>query len=155
MLSGVVMFDSGHDLVMLAVAAASSTVALVAALVVARSIAIRLERLRAASAALARGDLGARARRRTGRPSCDELAETFNEMAGRLEELFDARRELVAWASHDLRTPLASLQAMIEAIEDGLAAPSDYLPAMREQVRALWACSSTTCSSSRGSTPAR
>ena len=42
-------------------------------------------------------------------------------MAATLERLFDARRELVAWASHDLRTPLASIQAMLEAIEDGLA----------------------------------
>jgi signal transduction histidine kinase len=58
-------------------------------------------------------------------------------MAADLERLFDARRELVAWASHDLRTPLASLQAMLEAVEDGLADPDRYLPAMREQVRAL------------------
>ena len=135
-LSGVVMFDSGHDLVLLAVAAASSTVALVAALVVARGIAGPVERLSATSAALASGDLGARASE-SGPAELRHLAETTNEMAGRLEELFDARRELVAWASHDLRTPIASLQAMIEAIEDGLAAPSDYLPAMREQVRAL------------------
>ena len=40
-----------------------------------------------------------------------------------LERLFDARRELVAWASHDLRTPLANMQAMLEAVEDGLADP--------------------------------
>ena len=58
-------------------------------------------------------------------------------MATKLEELFDVRRQLVAWASHDLRTPIASLQAMVEALEDGLAAPADYLPRMREQVRAL------------------
>ena len=58
-------------------------------------------------------------------------------MAASIEQLFDARRELVAWASHDLRTPIASLQAMIEALEDGLATPEDYLPALREQVRAL------------------
>ena len=58
-------------------------------------------------------------------------------MAASIEQLFDARRELVAWASHDLRTPLASMQAMIEAIEDGLAEPGDYLPTLREQVRTL------------------
>jgi signal transduction histidine kinase len=58
-------------------------------------------------------------------------------MAASIEQLFDARRELVAWASHDLRTPIASLQAMIEALEDGLATPEDYLPSLREQVRAL------------------
>ena len=44
-------------------------------------------------------------------------------MAANLERIFDARRELVAWASHDLRTPIASLQAMLEAIEDGIAEP--------------------------------
>ena len=58
-------------------------------------------------------------------------------MAAELERLFDARRELVAWASHDLRTPIASLQAMVEALEDGLAQPQEYLPLLRQQVRAL------------------
>ncbi len=33
-----------------------------------------------------------------------------------------ARRELVSWISHDLRTPLASMRAMTEALEDGMAA---------------------------------
>ncbi len=32
-----------------------------------------------------------------------------------------ARRELVAWVSHDLRTPLAGMRAMAEALEDGVA----------------------------------
>ena len=65
------------------------------------------------------------------------MAESFNEMAANIEELFDARRELVAWASHDLRTPLANMQAMLEALEDGLAEPEDYLPALGDQVRGL------------------
>ncbi len=43
----------------------------------------------------------------------------------------------MAAASHDLRTPIAALQAMIEALEDGLAEPGHYLPAMRVQVEAL------------------
>ena len=66
-----------------------------------------------------------------------ELAAAFNDMAAQLEDLFDARRQLVAWASHDLRTPIASIQAMLEALEDGLAEPERYLPAMREQIRTL------------------
>src|SRR5205823_2413969 len=66
-----------------------------------------------------------------------ELAASFNAMAAALEQLFDARRELVAWASHDLRAPIASLQAMLEAIEDGLVSAEDYLPTLREQVRTL------------------
>ena len=58
-------------------------------------------------------------------------------MGENLRRLFNTRRELVAWASHDLRTPLANMQAMLEAVEDGLAEPEEYVPALHEQVRAL------------------
>jgi signal transduction histidine kinase len=136
LLSGVVMFDSEHDLTILLVAAACSTAALVAAFILGGSILSALERVRAASSALARGDLSARAPE-DGPAELAELATSFNEMADNVEGLFDARRQLVAWASHDLRTPLASMQAMLEALEDGLASPDRYLPAMREQVHAL------------------
>jgi signal transduction histidine kinase len=135
-LSGVVMFSSGHDMTILFVAVASSTAALGAALLLGRAILRSIERLRGASSALARGDLTARAPE-SGPAELAELAASFNEMAARIEQLFDARRQLVAWASHDLRTPLASMQAMLEALEDGLAEPERYLPAMREQVRTL------------------
>jgi signal transduction histidine kinase len=92
--------------------------------------------VRATSVALAGGDLTARARPEGAR-ELRELADSLNETAANLERLFEARRQLVAWASHDLRTPLASLQAMLEAVEDGLAEPERYLPGMREQVRVL------------------
>jgi signal transduction histidine kinase len=137
-LSGMVMFDSGHDMTILFVAVASSTAAIAGALIVARSIARSIERLRSASAAVAEGDLSARAPEQ-GPAELAELAAAFNEMATNVESLFDARRQLVAWASHDLRTPLANMQAMLEALEDGLADPERYLPAMREQVRTLGA----------------
>jgi signal transduction histidine kinase len=136
LLSGAVMFEMGGDVVILAVAAASSTVAIVAALLVGRSITTPVDRLRTASGALAGGDLSARAPEQ-GPSEIAELGAAFNGMAARLEELFDARRELVAWASHDLRAPIASLQAMLEAIEDGLADPDDYLPELRGQTRTL------------------
>jgi two-component system, OmpR family, sensor histidine kinase SaeS len=134
--SGIVMFHSAHDFAVLGVAAASSAAALAAAFVVARAVSSPLAGLRSAAARIAGGDLGARAPEE-GPVETRELAAAFNEMAGNLERLFDARRELVAWASHDLRTPLASLQAMLEAVEDGLVEPERYVPAMREQVRAL------------------
>jgi signal transduction histidine kinase len=136
LLSGVAMFESGHDLTILAVAVASSTAALVGAFLLGRSIVRPIEELESTSAALARGDLAARAKP-DGARELAGLARSLNETAANLEELFDARRQLVAWASHDLRTPLASLQAMLEALEDGLAAPDRYLPAMREQVETL------------------
>jgi signal transduction histidine kinase len=130
------MFHMGADVKILAVAAGSATAAVFAALVLARSITASLRRVSTASHALAGGELSARAP--AGGPrEIAALATSFNAMAEGLEELFDARRELVAWASHDLRAPIASMQAMLEAIEDGLASPEDYLPTLREQVRTL------------------
>ena len=136
LLSGWVMFHMGADTKILAVAAGSATAAVFAALVLARSITGSLRRVGTASHALAAGDLSARAPSGGPREIAD-LAESFNSMAAGLEQLFDARRELVAWASHDLRAPIASLQAMLEAIEDGLASAEDYLPTLRQQVRTL------------------
>lgn len=56
-----------------------------------------------------------------------QLAEAFNVMAERLEtsfarerELEEARRELMSAVSHDLRTPLASIRALVESMIDGV-----------------------------------
>jgi signal transduction histidine kinase len=136
LLSGVMMFTSGHDLTVLAVAVAASTAALAAALLLASAIHAAIEGVRAASIALARGDLAARAPE-DGPAEVVELAASLNEMAANIEGLFDARRQLVAWASHDLRTPLANMQAMLEALEDGVGDPERYLRALREQTRTL------------------
>lgn len=136
LLSGWVMFHMGDDVKILAVSAASAAVAVVAGLVVGGSISGRIDRVRDASSALAEGDLSVRAPE-TGPAEVADLARSFNEMAESLERLFDARRELVAWASHDLRTPLANVQAMLEALEDGLVDPHESLPVLREQVRIL------------------
>jgi signal transduction histidine kinase len=52
--------------------------------------------------------------------------------AARLE---DSRRELVSWVSHDLRTPLAGMRAMTEALEDGMAEdPARYHRQIRAEV---------------------
>jgi len=136
LLSGWVMFHMGDDVKILAVSAASATVAMIGGLVLARSIAGSLDTVRNASIALSHGDLTVRAPE-SGPAEVADMATSFNEMAANLEQLFDARRELVAWASHDLRTPLANMQAMLEALEDGLAEPADYLPALGDQVRGL------------------
>ncbi len=136
LLSGWVMFHMGDDVKILAVSAASATVAMIGGLFLARSIASSIDRVRDASVALSHGDLTVRAPE-SGPAEVADMAESFNEMAANLEQLFDARRELVAWASHDLRTPLANMQAMLEALEDGLAEPADYLPALGDQVRGL------------------
>ena len=41
-------------------------------------------------------------------------------MAERERALERSRRELVAWVSHDLRTPIAGIRAMVEALDDGV-----------------------------------
>ena len=134
--SGWVMFHMGDDVKILAVASASATAATVAGVLIARSIANRVDGVRKAAGALAEGDLASRVPE-SGPAELAQLAAAFNAMAAGLERLFDARSELVAWASHDLRTPLASMQAMVEALEDGLGDAERYLPALREQVRTL------------------
>ncbi|MEO5632414.1 HAMP domain-containing sensor histidine kinase [Gaiella sp.] len=136
LLSGWVMFHMGDDVKILAMLAASATAAMIGGLVLARSIASSIDSVRNAAVALSHGDLTVRAPE-TGPNEVADMAESFNEMAANIEELFDVRRELVAWASHDLRTPLANMQAMLEALEDGLAEPADYLPALGDQVRGL------------------
>jgi signal transduction histidine kinase len=136
LLSGVAMFHMGADVVILAVAAASSTVAVAVALWVARSIVAPIERVRRASSGIAAGELSTRAPER-GPAELAELGASFNRMAATLEELFEARRELVAWASHDLRTPLAAIQAMVEAIADDVVEPKQYSVALAEQTRTL------------------
>src|SRR4029077_9563144 len=70
-----------------------------------------------------------------------ELADTSVKLArssARERALEQARRQLVAWVSHDLRTPLAGLRAMAEALEDGLAAdPPRYHKQIRAEVERL------------------
>lgn len=136
MLGGALMLRSGHDVTVLAALIAASLAALVGAWLIGRRLLSPIEGLRRATAQIASGDLSARVPQEGSR-EFQELGASFNAMASHLEELHDARTQLVAWASHDLRTPLASLQAMLEAVEDGVAPPEQYLGAMNHQVRAL------------------
>lgn len=134
--SGWVMFHMGADVKILAVAAAAAASAVAVALALAASITRRVESLSRSSRTLAAGDLGVRVPV-DGPRELAELGGAFNAMASELESLFDARRELVAAASHDLRTPIASIIAMLEAIQDGLAETSEYLGPLREQAARL------------------
>lgn len=100
-----------------------------------------------AAHAIARGQL----RTRVHVPGHDEitdLATAFNEMAEQLEradrqqrELEQLRRNLIAWVGHDLRTPLASVRAMVEALADGMvddaATQQRYLRTAQRDIHAL------------------
>ena len=67
-----------------------------------------------------------------------ETSEKLEESRAREHALDQSRRQLVAWVSHDLRTPLAGLHAMAEALEDGIAAePARYHRQIRAEVDRL------------------
>ena len=81
-------------------------------------------------------------------PMAAELAALSEELAATAGKLRDSRererrversrRQLVAWVSHDLRTPLAGLRAMAEALEDGIATdPDRYHRQIRAEVTRL------------------
>ena len=135
-LSGLVMFQAHDDIKILVVAAASASTALVAAFLMGAAVSRRIRALESAAQVLSSGELRARAPTDAPRELA-HVGEAFNAMAGNIEELFEARRQLVAWASHDLRTPLASIQAMLEAVQDGLASIDEYLPALQQQTHTL------------------
>lgn len=134
--AGLVMFRMHENATILTVLIGATMSTLVVALLLGRRIGRRIAAMERAAAQIAGGDLLARAPE-SGPRELQSLSVSFNQMAESIGQLFDARRQLVAWASHDLRTPLASIQAMLEAIEDGLAEPSDYLPLLREQASVL------------------
>ncbi|MFJ8933899.1 MULTISPECIES: HAMP domain-containing sensor histidine kinase [unclassified Streptomyces] len=139
------MFLSPHDLsVLTLVAAMAAAVSLATALVLGRWVVARSREL--ADAARSFGDGGDFAA--PDAPATAELEELSRELAAtsaklaasreRERALETSRRELVAWISHDLRTPLAGLRAMAEALEDGVAAdPDRYLRQMRTDVERL------------------
>ena len=79
----------------------------------------------------------------SGRDEVARLAQAFNLMADRLEQadqdaraLEAARRDFVAWTSHDLRTPLASLRAMLDALADGVVSDPETVTRYLRQCQA-------------------
>jgi signal transduction histidine kinase len=147
-LTAQLMFASLHDLqlaIVLLVFAVGIAVALGTFL--ANTLTQRISRLEEAARVLAAGDLGSRAEI-AGNDEIARLALTFNEMAARLEEadrkqrrLENLRRDLVAWASHDLQTPLTSIQLQVEALSDGLVEDPEtvqrYLHSIQKETRSL------------------
>ena len=108
-----------------------------AATVVARRITAPLRALQATSRAIAAGDASQRAAVH-GRDEIAELAETFNEMAEALAAQDRTRKQFAADVAHELNTPLAVLQAEIEALQDGLTEPTaTSLTSLHEETEML------------------
>jgi two-component system sensor histidine kinase BaeS len=104
------------------------TVALAAALVVtwlvARRVAAPVAKAAEAAERIADGDYQTRLRQARLGPEFDRLTDSFNMMARQLATTEQTRRRLLADLAHELRTPLASIEATIEAVTDGIL-PND------------------------------
>lgn len=135
------MFLSQHDYeVVLWVAGAAGLVSLGFALLVARLAIADSHALQEATRLLGEGGTFVPPPNTASELSAvsAQLGETSSRLAesrSRERSLESSRRELVAWVSHDLRTPLAGLRAMAEALEDGMVDdPARYHRQMRETV---------------------
>ena len=135
LLAARLMFISEHDLALAGVLLFfASSVAVSFGYFFSNSITLRLKELDRGASRLSEGDFSVRVAVE-GRDEVAELGLAFNAMAERLEraereaeQLEKARRDFIAGASHDLRTPLASLRAMLDAIADGVVEdPADYI----------------------------
>ena len=135
------MFLSSHDFhVVLVVLLVSGIVALAFSMLVGSTIVRWSRTLREDARRF--GESGEFVSQGRGPAEFQQLSEELTRTSHRLTEsrrreamLEDSRRELVSWVSHDLRTPLAGLRAMTEALEDGLAEdPPRYHRQMRTEV---------------------
>lgn len=96
-----------------------------------------LREMAAAAREMERGKYGRRVRA-TSRDEVGELAHAFNRMATELEQVDVMRRDLIANVSHELKTPISGLRAMLENAVDGVAAvDTETLQVMLSQVNRL------------------
>ena len=125
------MFLSTHDLTLLTgLLGFSLGVAVLAAFSFSESASRSFREVAEAAKSINAGNLEVRVPIRS-LDEAGELGAAFNAMVARLEtsfarekELEGARQQLIASVSHDLRTPLASIRAMVEGINDGVVTDS-------------------------------
>lgn len=117
---------------------AATAVAASLALLVARRVAQPIADASTAATRLAAGDYSARVVDPRLGVELNGLAESINTLARRLENTEITRSRLLADFVHELRTPLASIEATVEAIVDGiLPADADTLRTLTDQSRRL------------------
>lgn len=142
------MFISEYDLqVTAALLLFAGLIAIIFGLFVSSAITDAIRELARAAEQIAQGDLTTRLSV-TGNDELAEFARRFNWMTAQLQEMDEqkrmleqTRRDLIAWASHDLRTPLTALRAMNEAMSDGLVSDPEtmgrYLRNMHGEIQHL------------------
>ncbi len=122
----------------LAAAGIAALIALVVSLIVARAITRPLEQLLEAVRSRGRGYRAAQIKPVRGIGVIRELLESFNQSAVALDKQDRLRRNLVADVAHELRTPVAVLQASLEAMLDGVTEfTPDAVASLRDEVLRL------------------
>ena len=146
--SAQMMFVNDHDfLLAIVLLVFASGMAMVLGYFLSSTITERIHLLKGAAEKLAQGDLQTRVPVQ-GHDEVAVLATTFNQMAEQLQaadqkqrELESLRRDLIAWVSHDLQTPLTSMRAILEAVSDGVVEEPEtvkrYLNTAQRDVRSL------------------
>lgn len=142
------MFANQHDLLLATVLLIFATgMAVTVGFFLSEAILVRIQQLQIAARQVAVGHLNTRLEVQ-GQDEMAQLAASFNEMVAQLEaanqkqrEVEVLRRDLIAWVGHDLRTPLTSIRAIVEALADGLveddAMRTRYLRTAQADIRAL------------------
>ena len=148
LMSEQMFFSKDHDLILSGILLLfAAIIATTFGIFVAASVTDGLRQLAQTAHQIAEGNLQARVSI-GGRDEVAKVGETFNEMAAQLqqaaqerEELEQMRKDLIAWTSHDLRTPLTSIRAMIEALHDGVVDDPEtvtrYYSTIRSDIIAL------------------
>lgn len=146
--SAQLMFADEHDLLLATILLVfASGMAMVLGYFLSSTITERIHVLKEAAGKLAEGELKTRVPIQ-GNDEVAALAKTFNRMAEQLQEadrkqrdLDSMRRDLIAWVSHDLQTPLTSMRAILEAVTDGVVDDPEtvrrYLNTAQRDVRSL------------------
>lgn len=143
------MFVSAHDAAQLVVVIVYAFGAGIGASVaLSRQSTAAIEKMTVTARRFGEGDLTARTGDVRAGPELEDLAKTLDRMAADLQASMDreraseaARRDVITAVSHDLRTPLSDLRALIEPIDDGLVQDIDtfkrYVAGMRTSVESL------------------
>jgi two-component system sensor histidine kinase BaeS len=119
-------------------AGAAGTVASLFGLWAAGRLVRPLTRLEQAAAAVARGDLGQRSGLADRTDEFGQLGRTFDSMAGQLQLAEETRRRFLQDSAHELKTPLAVIEATSSAMIDGVYTPERrHLETIRDQSRVL------------------
>ena len=131
------MFDHGVVGVFVGAAIVAALVSVALAWLLALRLAGPMMEIAVAARQVARGQYGARVARK-GPEEVTSLADSFNQMAETLEAQEAMRREFIVNAAHELSTPLTNLQGYLEAMRDGVIAPSpEQFQSLQEEVERL------------------